>query len=151
MGNAMYFFLSSDGDIIAYTNIKDIAKLYKNQRKTKYVKISAKKLKKMNLHLELNMELYIAYNIAITDDEFDYFSAAWNQYIIESTMDMEEFLSDLMVYKFTDKEKEKIKPLVRVLTTYRHQLKHGIIDECEDMDYFYNKHNALLYFVNHVL
>lgn len=152
MGGCMYFFVSSDGEINAYTPNKEFAKLYKKQRKKKYIKISDKKLKKMNpLSLDQQAEISIYYDVAITEDEYDYFCSAWDQYIIESATDMEEFLSDLMVYKFTDKEKEKLKPLVKVLTTYRYQKQHGIIDECEDIDYYYNTHNALLYFIRNVL
>lgn len=153
MDRAIYIasFDENSRSIDAFTYSKEIAKIFEKQRNVPMMKIGKKKRKKVNLDIDEQSELMLLYDIAITSDEYDYFSSAWDQYLIDSSMDLEDFLSDLMLYKFTEEEKEKIKPLIEVLTRYRHQLSHGIIDECEEIDEFYNMRNALLYFVRNVL
>lgn len=147
------YIVGTDPDRIGgFTEHKELAKLYKKQRKNA-IMVKIKITEDVEKYMKCNedMELSTYHGVVINNEEFTYFAEAWSQYTIEASMDLEEFLSDITIFKFTDKEKALIRPLIKVLLDYRHDMEHGIVDECEYEDAYYNYHAAIKYFIEHVL
>lgn len=151
MSEKVYLVGQSKDKVSAYTYDKCIAKMYKKQRKGYVVKTNIKNVPKSLLEDSYTYELTVAYNYALTDAEFEYFSEAWIQWSNDAIRDIEDFIEEISLFKFSKKERALIAPLVKTLLGFRHDVIHDIVGDVEQYDEYYNYENVMKFFIERIL
>lgn len=92
------------------------------------------------------------YNHTLTEQEFIYFTEAFNQYTSEMlNKNIVSFVKLIKMMRFNKKEAKKIQALFNVLRQVMHDYEHDIVGEVEEHDEYYDYEELIDFFIHNII
>lgn len=153
----VYIIGNENIGFLGHTYDKDMAKSIVNKRKRlEYRKIKNDEWCKENLSVNTEfMEIYE--NAFVTASEQEYFFESFNQFQLDVIYYIDRLIKNIKYIRLTDKEKDKVGPLLYFLAEYKYFILEGQYDEdleeCvdSDLDSRFNNEAALKWFIKNSL